>query len=73
MVWRSSVNWQRPETVNEHIRRLRNKLEVDPANPTLLVTVRGVGYRFASSRPLTPQLRAPMIDLRSDERESASA
>jgi DNA-binding response OmpR family regulator len=29
-----------------HIRWLREKLETDPANPTMIHTVRGVGYRF---------------------------
>jgi DNA-binding response OmpR family regulator len=33
-------------TVDVHIRWLREKLEVDPANPVRLVTVRGAGYRF---------------------------
>lgn len=33
-------------TVDVHIRWLREKIEVDPANPTRIVTVRGVGYRF---------------------------
>jgi two-component system, OmpR family, response regulator len=33
-------------TVWVHIRRLRTKLEHDPANPELITTVRGVGYRF---------------------------
>jgi two-component system, OmpR family, alkaline phosphatase synthesis response regulator PhoP len=33
-------------TVDVHIRWLREKLEDDPANPTLIQTVRGVGYRF---------------------------
>lgn len=33
-------------TVDVHVRWLREKLEVDPANPTRLVTVRGTGYRF---------------------------
>jgi two-component system alkaline phosphatase synthesis response regulator PhoP len=33
-------------TVDVHIRWLREKLEADPANPTLIQTVRGVGYRF---------------------------
>jgi two-component system alkaline phosphatase synthesis response regulator PhoP len=33
-------------TVDVHIRLLRKKLEDDPANPQLIQTVRGVGYRF---------------------------
>ena len=33
-------------TVTVHVRRLREKLEDDPANPRLLRTVWGVGYRF---------------------------
>ncbi len=33
-------------TVDVHIRWLREKLEDDPANPTRIVTVRGIGYRF---------------------------
>lgn len=33
-------------TVDVHIRWLREKIERDPANPTRIVTVRGVGYRF---------------------------
>jgi DNA-binding response OmpR family regulator len=35
-----------PATVTVHIRRLREKTEPDPSNPTRLVTVWGVGYRF---------------------------
>ncbi len=35
-----------PRTVDVHIRWLREKIEVDPSNPTRIVTVRGVGYRF---------------------------
>lgn len=34
-------------TVNSHINRLRSKLEPDPANPRYVLTVWGVGYRFA--------------------------
>ncbi len=45
-VWGSSPDWQDPGTVTVHIRRLRRKLEADPANPLHLVTVYGVGYRF---------------------------
>lgn len=34
--------------VNVHVQRLRSKVEADPENPTLVVTVRGVGYRAGS-------------------------
>ena len=34
------------KTLDVHIKRLRAKLETDPANPTRIVTVRGVGYRY---------------------------
>ena len=34
-------------TVNSTINRLRNKIELDPAKPLLVVTVRGMGYKFA--------------------------
>jgi DNA-binding response OmpR family regulator len=33
-------------TVDVHVRWLREKIEIDPSNPTRIVTVRGVGYRF---------------------------
>jgi len=35
--------------VNTHINRLRGKIEADPANPRYVLTVRGVGYRFADA------------------------
>jgi DNA-binding response OmpR family regulator len=35
-----------PGTVTVHVRRLREKLELDPAHPTRLLTVWGVGYKF---------------------------
>ena len=33
-------------TVDVHVRWLRERMEIDASNPTRLVTVRGVGYRF---------------------------
>src|SRR6266498_1201885 len=35
-----------PGTVTVHVRRLREKLEIDPSKPTRLLTVWGVGYKF---------------------------
>ena len=34
------------KTLDVHVKRLRAKVESDPANPVLLVTVRGLGYKF---------------------------
>jgi two-component system response regulator ResD len=35
-------------TVTVHVRRVRSKIEADPANPVRLQTVWGVGYRFSA-------------------------
>jgi two-component system, OmpR family, response regulator RegX3 len=35
------------KTLDVHIKRLRSRIEGDPAKPVLITTVRGVGYRFA--------------------------
>ncbi len=37
-----------PRTVDVHIRRLREKIEIDPSKPLYIQTVRGSGYRFAA-------------------------
>jgi two-component system response regulator RegX3 len=34
------------KTLDVHVKRLRSKLEDDPANPRYLITVRGLGYKF---------------------------
>lgn len=34
------------KTLDVHVKRIRSKIEQDPSNPELLVTVRGLGYRF---------------------------
>lgn len=46
-VWESSSDWQSPETVSEHVYRLRQKLGLGGERPRI-ATVRGVGYRFDS-------------------------
>ncbi len=52
MVW--GENWiGSPRTLDVHIRWLREKLEEDPSNPQLILTVRGFGYRFASAEELS--------------------
>lgn len=47
-VWHSSPEWQTPKTVTEHVRRVRQKIEQDPLNPSLIVTVGRAGYRWAA-------------------------
>ena len=34
------------KTLDVHIKRLRSKIEVDPANPVIIQTVRGLGYKM---------------------------
>ena len=34
------------KTLDVHVKRLRSKIEIDPASPKCIVTVRGVGYRY---------------------------
>lgn len=44
LVWGHDV-YVEPRTVDVHIRRLRQRIERDDANPSLILTVRGVGYK----------------------------
>ncbi len=48
-VWGHSADYYDDKTVNVHIRRLREKIELDPGNPRLVLTVTGLGYRLATS------------------------
>ncbi|WP_394437158.1 response regulator [Streptomyces sp. SGAir0957] len=43
-------------TVTVHIRRLRGKIEDDPARPRLIQTVWGVGYRFEAGGPVASEV-----------------
>jgi two-component system phosphate regulon response regulator PhoB len=53
-VWASSPEWQQSATVTEIVRRIRQKIEPDPENPSWITTVRGVGYRFEIGPDATP-------------------
>jgi DNA-binding response OmpR family regulator len=50
-VWGYDVAVEDERTVNVHIRRLREKVELDPSRPSLILTVPGVGYRLAITKP----------------------
>jgi two-component system, OmpR family, alkaline phosphatase synthesis response regulator PhoP len=45
LVWGPDTHVE-PRTVDVHVRRLRKRIERDDANPELILTVRGVGYKF---------------------------
>ncbi len=36
------------KTLDVHVKRLRAKVETEPSNPTRIVTIRGVGYKFTN-------------------------
>jgi two-component system response regulator RegX3 len=38
------------KTLDVHIKRLRAKVEADPASPVSIVTIRGLGYKFEPPR-----------------------
>lgn len=46
-VWGFAPDIESEKTVNVHIRRLREKIELNPEQPILILTVPGVGYRLA--------------------------
>jgi len=47
-IWGDSA-YRDPRGIDVHVRHLREKLEAEPDNPKILLTVRGVGYRIARS------------------------
>src|SRR6266404_1775569 len=48
MVWGRDT-YVEPRTVDVHVRRLRMRIERDDARPELIVTLRGVGYKFSDA------------------------
>jgi len=47
-VWGSDAEFYDDKTVSVHIRRLREKIEAEPSDPSLVLTVPGLGYRLAT-------------------------
>jgi two-component system response regulator MtrA len=48
-VWDDVAGIESERTVNVHIRRLREKVEITPSKPQLILTVPGIGYRLVTS------------------------
>jgi len=43
---RGGADYREPRTIDVHVRHLREKIEERPHEPELILTVRGVGYRY---------------------------
>ncbi|MBJ6363610.1 response regulator [Paenibacillus sp. GCM10012307] len=52
VVWGAESNGD-TRTLMVHISNLRKKIEPDPANPVYVMTVRGIGYKFATKEGIT--------------------
>lgn len=49
-LWNEAGTYIEENTLSVYIKRLRNKIEDDPAHPQLIVTVRGMGYQAGSRK-----------------------
>lgn len=49
-LWDAAGEFVNDNTLSVYIRRLREKLEDDPASPRIILTVRGLGYRLGNDR-----------------------
>ena len=47
-VWGSDAGFYDDKTVSVHVRRLREKIEIEPSDPRIVLTVPGLGYRLAT-------------------------
>lgn len=48
-LWDAAGEYVNDNTLTVYIKRLREKIEEDPSNPRLILTVRGMGYRLGDS------------------------
>ena len=44
-IWDSAGEYVGDNTLNVYVKRLRDKIEDDPSDPKLVLTVRGLGYK----------------------------
>ena len=65
-IWGDSA-YREPRTIDVHVRHLREKLERDPSEPELILTVRGAGYRLRDREP------APEVGARLASRSCSSS
>jgi len=47
-VWGQTPDVDNERAINVHIRRLREKIELDSSRPSLILTVPGIGYRLVT-------------------------
>ena len=47
-VWGSDGDYYDDKTVSVHVRRLREKVELEPSDPKMILTVPGIGYRLST-------------------------
>ena len=52
-VWGQTLDVDNERAVNVHIRRLREKIELDSSRPSLILTVPGIGYRLVTWDDIT--------------------
>ena len=44
-IWDTNEEYVNDNTLTVYIKRIREKIEDDPANPRIILTVRGIGYK----------------------------
>ena len=49
-IWDAAGEFVNDNTLTVYIKRLREKIEDDPSDPELIITVRGMGYRLGGKR-----------------------